>query len=164
MHPSVMAYVAEMVDKFDLAERAVLEVGSYDENGSVRSLFRGRYTGVDVREGPGVDRVADGNNLPQLAESADVVVSTETLEHDLRPWKTVAEIRRVLTHGGTAVLTARGFDEHGCYPLHGPPAHGDYWRFTLDGLTAMVADAGLEVIDARPDPTDPGVFVTARKP
>lgn len=164
MHPSAMDYVAKQVVDLSITDNRVLEVGSYDENGSVRPLFGGDYVGVDVREGPGVDTVVNGRDLPGLASSIDVVVSTETLEHDLHPWRTAAEIARVLRPGGYLILTARGFDEHGSYPLHGPPVHGDYWRFTVDGLTALVGDVGLDVLDARPDPTDTGVFLTARKP
>ncbi|MDB0050250.1 hypothetical protein N9F31_02215, partial [Pseudomonadales bacterium] len=43
---------------------AVLEIGSYDVNGSIRSLFNAQnYVGVDLVEGPGVDVVAGGQSL-----------------------------------------------------------------------------------------------------
>jgi len=53
----------------------VLEVGSYDVNGSVRPLFKNRqrfpsYTGIDMREGPGVDMVGVASDLPFDPESS----------------------------------------------------------------------------------------------
>lgn len=158
-----MTYVTDVADVIDLESVvAVLEVGSYDVNGSVRPLFAGpSYVGVDMRAGPGVDRVVNANSLPFPDATFDVVISTEMLEHDTRPWRSVAEMARVLRDGGTLILTARGYDERGCYEIHDSP--GDYWRFTVKGFAEMVADAGLTVLDARKDPTDPGVFLTARK-
>lgn len=164
MHPSVMAYVADWIEDVKVADLDVLEVGSYNENGSVRILFPGaNYMGVDVRPGPGVDRIADGF-LPFPEATFDLVVSTETLEHDRRPWETIVEMRRVVRPRGMVILTARGFDGRGCYPLHGADKHGDYWRFTTASFELMAYDAGLDVLDCRPDPDEIGVFLTARKP
>jgi hypothetical protein len=52
----------------------VLEIGSYDVNGSLRSLFAkaGEYTGVDLKEGPGVDLVAFGHQIDALDGSYDI--------------------------------------------------------------------------------------------
>lgn len=164
MHPSVMGYVIDTLDTLDMGSvHAVLEVGSYDENGSVRRLFGDcSYMGVDERPGPGVDRVASGNLLPFPDCTFDVVVSTEALEHDRFPWRTVAEMTRVAHPGGTVIVTCRGFDERGCYGWH--PSPEDYWRFSVKGLAEMADADGLEVLDVRSDPTDPGVFLCARKP
>lgn len=157
-----MGYVREMAAKFDLFRADVLEIGSRNYNGSARSLFGGSYIGVDEEMGAGVDECRSGNSLGYLSDTFDVVVSTEALEHDRYPWLTAGEVWRVLKPGGMAILTARGYDSRGCYPVH--PSPGDFWRFSVDGMVAMVEDAGLAVVDARPDPTEIGVFVTARKP
>lgn len=161
MHASAMAYVADAASGLAHDVKDVLEVGSYDVNGSVRPIFsRYAYTGVDRREGPGVDQVAEASHLPFLAAQFDVVVSTEMLEHDTRPWRSVAEMARVLRKRGTLILTARGYDDRGCYEIHD---HRDLWRFSVDGMRELVEDAGLTVTDARSDPECPGVFLTAVK-
>jgi SAM-dependent methyltransferase len=61
----------------------VLEVGSYDVNGSVRQHFSGfeKYVGVDRRAGPGVDVVSRAAEM-KFRWGFDVVVSSSMLEHD----------------------------------------------------------------------------------
>lgn len=169
MHASVMTYVAWVVDNWRVAKSTsyVLEVGSYDENGSVREIFeKGHcfiYTGVDMRPGPGVDVVATADQLPWLGADFDVVVSTEMLEHDIRPWASVREMARVLKPGGHIILTARGFHQKGCFAYHAYPH--DHWRYSVEGLRALMEDCGgLEVLDCRWDPEAPGVFALGRKP
>jgi hypothetical protein len=67
---------------------AVLEIGSLDINGGVRSLFDAtHYHGLDLADGPGVDEVADAADW-RPARTYDVVVSTEVLEHAPR-WRDV---------------------------------------------------------------------------
>ena len=161
MHTSVMSYVERWVDELGIAEHSTLEVGSYDVNGSTRQFFSGAYVGVDMREGPGVDKVAVASDLPFADCAFDVVVSTEMLEHDTRPWRSVAEMARVLSVGGYLILTARGYDQRGCFPIHDYP--DDNWRFSVNAARELLLDAGLEVIDCEPDPQDPGFVSVARK-
>ena len=92
MHDSVMRWVRKKVREHDLRDLNVLEVGSYDENGSVRSMFTGGYLGVDMRDGPGVDRVADASALPFGIESFDLVIKKEISENDKNFWHSMREI------------------------------------------------------------------------
>jgi SAM-dependent methyltransferase len=161
VHDSVMRFVREQVRQLDLSNRAVVEIGSYDVNGSVRSLFTGPYIGLDMEDGPGVDIVGHSTNLPFENDSAPVVVSTEVLEHDPRPWLSIAEMGRILAVGGHLILTARGYDERGCFQVHRHPE--DYWRFSIPSFRVMIEDAGLTVLDLLPDPQAIGVFATAIK-
>ncbi len=89
-------------------------------------------------------------------------MSTEVLEHCPRPWLFVAELARVLRLGGTLLLTARGYDERGCYPVHEHPR--DYWRFSAGSMSLLAEDAGLYRIDVIADPDYPGFFLIAQKP
>jgi SAM-dependent methyltransferase len=95
----------------------VLEIGSYDVNGSVRRLFAsaGEYVGVDLVEGPGVDRVADGSQLDDPDGSWDVTVSGECFEHDPHWRDTLATMVRLTRPGGLVAVTcaSRGRVEHG---------------------------------------------------
>jgi SAM-dependent methyltransferase len=150
-----MAYVAAMIPN---PTGSVLEVGSYDENGTVRPLFGGcEFVGVDMREGPGVDRVASSHDLPFDDGQFDVVVSTEMLEHDPYPWVSMAEMGRVLVPGGLLVVTARGNG----FKLHAYP--DDYWRFMPSSFPVLLSLAGCDVVDVREDPQAPGMFGCGRK-
>ena len=156
-----MTWCAHTVASYNIANGSVLEVGSWNVNGTVRGLFDGGYLGVDINEGDGVDElVTVGGPLP--GGPYDVVVCTEVLEHDERPWRTVAEMARVLRAGGHLLVTARGYDERGCYELHNLPI--DYWRFSPDALRFMAEDAGLYLITVEHDPQFPGAFLHAVKP
>ena len=80
MHPPVMEFVAEQVEKYG-PFGSVVEFGSLDINGSVRALFPPdqAYLGIDLQEGPGVDLIADAReaDLPLC----DLVICCEVLEH-----------------------------------------------------------------------------------
>ena len=162
MHESVLSWAAKEVAIREISELRTLEVGSCDVNGTVRQFFKGDYVGVDRDEGPGVDQqVVPGEPLPFDDDSFDVVISTEMLEHDMRPWKTVCEMARVLKPGGTMLLTARGYDERGAFHVHNPP---DYWRYSGDALGVLALDAGLVNISVYRDPQVPGFFLAGVKP
>jgi SAM-dependent methyltransferase len=145
-----------------VAGRSILEVGALDVNGSLRSIAErfgpSRYVGVDLYEGPGVDRICDAHDLLHEfgAESFDGLISTELLEH-VRDWQTVVRnFKRVLKPGGWLLLTTRsaGFPYHG-YPL-------DFWRYERSDLAALFSDFEIETIES--DPVAPGVFLAARRP
>lgn len=157
MHASVYDWIARQVADLDLADASVLDVGSRDVNGSVRPLFGGPYTGVDMLEGRGVDLVANAHDLPYPANAFDVALCTEMLEHDDRPWLTVIELARVAS--AHVLVTVRGYDQHGYFPVHDYPE--DLWRYSAQGLLALLRWARLDVQDLVPDPEAPGVFAHA---
>lgn len=152
-----MAWVAGRVAAHGLAPRTTLEVGSLDVNGSVRSMFTGPYTGIDMRPGPGVDVVGTADALPFPDQSFDVVVSTEMLEHDPSPWRSLAEMKRVLRADGHLLITTRGngFGEH--------LEPNDYWRFMPGSRAILLSLAGCESLATELDPQVPGVFVHGRR-
>lgn len=162
MHESVHRWLESVVAEHDLAHVPTLEVGSFDVNGSPRKHFSGDYLGIDLREGPGVDRVADAEHLPFDDGSWPQVVCCEMLEHALRPWRVVAEMARVLAPGGRLLASARGFDEWGAWRYHGHP--DDHYRFGREAFRALFTGAGLVVVDFGADHIGPGWFVVARKP
>jgi len=94
----------------------VVEIGSWNVNGSVRTLFtQCNYTGVDVSVGPGVDVVCSGAAFAGDSDSYDVAISCECFEHN-RDWKgTFANMVRMLRPGGLCIVTTAlpGRHEHG---------------------------------------------------
>ena len=86
MHRQVEVFLTDPGHAAYFDGATVLEVGSYDVNGSPRRLVGGaarHWLGIDRLPGPGVDLVGDAADVMQAYDlSADVVVSTEALEHD----------------------------------------------------------------------------------
>jgi hypothetical protein len=163
MHPSVLRFVQGQVQLHELAERSVLEVGSLNVNGSPRGFFSGPYKGVDMRAGPGVDEVVNAHDLSDqdgIPEGGwDVIVCTEMLEHDDVPWVSLREMHAVCQEDGYLLLTCRGYDRRGCFPVHAYPM--DFWRFSCDGISALLSWAGWHPIFIQADPEAPGVFAVA---
>lgn len=109
-----------------------------------RGLFTdATYVGVDF---PGNEaatvHLRDDGTVPLPDGSADLVLSTQVLEHVEDPALYLDECARLLRPGGQLVLTT-----HGIMYLHRDPT--DYWRWTCDGLARIVEQAGLEVVDQR---------------
>lgn len=81
-HPDQLQFVG-FVSRFmprHFARSRVLEIGSLDINGSVRMFFPepARYVGIDVAEGPGVDRVGLGHEFHEDEGRWDAVLSCES--------------------------------------------------------------------------------------
>ncbi len=94
----------------------VLEVGSLDINGSVRPFFVNcEYVGVDVSEGPGVDRVEQGQSVDDPDGSYDTVISCECFEHNPYWKETFSNMVRLCSSGGLVIFSCAttGRPEHG---------------------------------------------------
>lgn len=162
MHNSVMSFGRSVITAADIQGKRVIEVGSMNVNGSLRSHVEAldpvSYIGIDFIAGLGVDVVCDvciaakrfGKN------SFDVVISTEMLEH-AEDWRgAIAAMKRLLVPDGVIVLTARGPG----FPLHGYPH--DWHRFTPNDIRRIFADFQIDRLEA--DGECPGFLLRARKP
>jgi len=116
----------------------VLDLGSGDA--PYADLFRHRsYVTADLFAG--ADVRCDAMHLPFRGAAFDLVICTEVLEHVPGPDAVLQEIRRVMTGGGTLILTT---------PLTwGVHAPQDYHRWTRSGLVRLLAGHGFEVDDCR---------------
>ena len=101
----------------DLLEGKVLEVGSYDVNGTVREIFAKatEYVGVDISEGPSVDLVCFGHDISLPDNSFNVSLSFNCFEHDIYWAQTFKNMVRLTAPGGAVIFTcpSKGFPEHG---------------------------------------------------
>jgi SAM-dependent methyltransferase len=87
--------------------RRILEIGSYDVNGSVRELFRDwtSYIGADLIAGPGVDIVKSGHEIDLESNSLDLALSCECFEHNPYWLETFQNMIRMTKPGGLVVFT-----------------------------------------------------------
>src|SRR6185312_10598753 len=97
MHPTAFIFACAALPRTAVSGRQVLEVGSYNVNGSVRPAVLAHgpasYVGVDSSPQPGfVDVVLPAEQLVrQFGENAfDVLISTEMLEH-AEDWRAVID-------------------------------------------------------------------------
>jgi len=132
MHYTALDNCQEFIEKYDIKDYKVLDVGSYDVNGTVKPLFIAQnceYTGLDIEKGKNVDVVMKlGEKLPFKDNSFDVIVSTSCLEHDPAFWETVREMMRVSR--GYIYLNAPSAQNYHAYPI-------DCWRFLADSMKAL---------------------------
>ena len=104
MHIEAYAYAVRMLAGRRFGD--VVEVGSRDINGSVRSLIDCKtYTGIDLAAGPNVDVIGDAFDM---RHPCDLVVCMEVLEHEPRAEALVARMASWLRPGGAMLLTAAG--------------------------------------------------------
>lgn len=147
MHKSAMLRMQWFVNNYVLKDKhvRVLDIGSYDVNGSYRSLFNGmdvEYVGLDVENGPNVDYIPkDPYKWDELEdESFDYVISANAFEHIEYPWLTICEIYKKLRSGGFAcILAPNSIHEHR-YPT-------DCYRYFSDGFYALAKWGKFDVVD-----------------
>lgn len=133
MHHSAYINAEKFAKKYipNLSNKKVLDVGSYDVNGTLKPIFEeANYVGLDMESGPNVDVVSDAHNIPFEKEHFDVVISSSCFEHDDMFWVTFLEMCRVVKPGGYLYVQA---PSNG--PYHGWP--GDNWRFYIDSWKAL---------------------------
>jgi len=81
--------------------KKVLDIGSYDLNGTNEYLFEEcEFTGLDIEEGPGVDIVCEAQKYDAPDESYDVIISSECFEHNPYYKETIQNAIRMLKCGG----------------------------------------------------------------
>lgn len=113
----------------------VLEVGSLDINGSVRSFFSDcDYTGLDIGPGKGVDIVCEGQKYDAPENTFDHVISCEVMEHNPHWVETFQNMTRVCKPGGLMIMTCAtiGRPEHGTRrsrPTNSPLTINQGWDY-----------------------------------
>lgn len=136
-HPQQFCFVQTFANHISAASHHlnILEIGSYDVNGSVRKLFPGStYCGVDLMPGAGVDIVADGHRVNHADQTYDVTISCECFEHNPAWLETFHNMYRMTKAGGFIVVTCAttGRVEHGTRrttPKASPGTQHQGWNY-----------------------------------
>lgn len=138
----------------------VLDLGGRDVNGNPYDIWpkATRYAVLDIRDGPGVDFVADAGTW-EPDQEYDVVVSAETFEHTAN-WAAICRTAyKALKPGGTFIVTTAG-------PGRPPHSAVDGMQRLLPGehyanvpgfeLKRVLTETGFRdiVVDTQSDPAD----------
>jgi SAM-dependent methyltransferase len=117
-HPKQLCYFKTLAKHLtdDYTNTKILEIGSYNVNGTIRDFFIGSdYIGTDLTEGPCVDFVSDGHLIDHDDDTYDLTVSCESFEHNPYWLETFRNMYRMTKDGGIVAFTCatRGRLEHG---------------------------------------------------
>lgn len=135
-HPQQINYIKKIAAKFPnfFIDKKILEVGSLDINGSVRTFFTNcNYLGIDLGTGKGVDLVCSGHELDHPDQTYDCSITTECFEHNPFWVETFRNMIRMTKSGGLIVMTCatEGRPEHGTArttPQDAPLVKWDYYK------------------------------------
>lgn len=146
-----------VIKKYNLENSNVIDVGSYDENGTYRPLFHpAKYRGVDIRPGPNVDFLI-GSDAWNGLKDIDVVVSGQTLEHveKAKVKEYFESIYKILKPDGLFVISV---------PSSGP-AHSEAFGYGWHGnynekkLAELLPKYGFEVLESETSKVKPWCLV-----
>ena len=161
-HISCIVFGAKSLNRTEVEGKKVIELGSYDMNGSLRPILESwapvEYVGIDIMEGSGVDMVCGAEEVLEKfgKESFDVVISTELLEH-VKDWrKVISNIKNICKPDGTIIITTRSYGYH----YHATPH--DFWRYEIEDMKEIFSD--YEILALEKDDMMPGLFAKLRKP
>ena len=158
MHNSSYQHMQVLYNRYLMEHppKTVLDIGSYDVNGTYKPIFENgftQYAGLDLIAGPNVDIVNKSSiSLHLPSNSFDLVISGQAFEHAEYFWMTWLEMVRITKTNGLIFLIApsRG-------PEHRHPQ--DCWRFYPDGFRTLAKFGRCDLLEINtdwiPDP-DPG--------
>lgn len=102
-----------------------------------------KYVGVDIADNQQADiHISSDGQVPLRDSCADIVLSTQVLEHVASPSNYLSECYRLLKPGGLIILSTHGY---WCYH----PVPTDFWRWTGPGLNKVVQEAGFQIIECQ---------------
>ena len=142
----------------------VVDIGSQDVNGSLRSVCQSthKYIGVDFVQGKGVDVVLqEPYKYPFADNSVDVVVSSSCFEHSEFFWISFLECIRILKPSGLFYMNAPSNGPFHRYPV-------DCWRFYPDSGIALAkwgianGNANLTLLESFVSQQDKGAAIDSK--
>ena len=134
MHDTALFYGKKFFENYVLKKSKILDIGSKDENGSLKKYNNNNheYIGIDMVPGKNVDIVQkDPYVIPFDNDTFDIVTSTSVFEHSSMFWVLSNEIFRVLKPNGLFYLNAPSNGPYHTYPL-------DCYRFYPDAGNGIV--------------------------
>ena len=131
-----------LIEKY-LAGRSTKRVIDYGcGNMPYRPLFSdAEYLGADFPGNELAEIMLEASGRISVDDAAaDVVISSQVLEHVADVPAYLAECRRVLRSDGLLLLST-----HGVWKYHPDPC--DFWRWTCDGLRKTIEEGEFEVLE-----------------
>lgn len=134
LRQEVTKFIEYWVSKIE--PQKILEVGiAGDEKpGGNYKYFKGKdYKTLDIDPRYQPDYIADICDTKLPAESFDLIILSQTIEHIFDKEKAVTECYRLLKEGGHLIV-----DCPWEYPYHAADDFDDYWRISATAFTKML--------------------------
>jgi SAM-dependent methyltransferase len=159
MHQSAMDNAKKFFDVFAKHKQSglVIDIGSQDVNGTLKTAMPSRfsYVGVDFQKARNVDVILDNPyQYPFGDQTVDIVVSSSCLEHSEFFWLSFIEMVRVTKPDGLIYINAPSKGQYHDFPV-------DCWRFMADAPKALAKYANefygfnTALLQAYTDPEGP---------
>lgn len=137
MHPNDLINCQKFIDKYIKTNNKinkVLDVGSLNINGTIKSLFelsKYEYIGIDIFPGKNVDIVLENPyTYPFVDNNFDITISNSCFQHNELFWVSFKEMVRVTKSEGYIYINSP-------FKWELKNEFVDCWRFLLDGFKAM---------------------------
>ena len=117
----------------------VLDVGGADINGTNRPIFK--HCIFESLDYDNADIIVKGYDWPIADETYDVVISSQTMEHDKFFWLTLTNIARVCKKGGLMCIISPSAGSVHRFPV-------DCYRFYPDAPAAFAEWMGVELVES----------------
>jgi SAM-dependent methyltransferase len=137
----VCKFIEKLSIEYDFDGNTVLDIGAESTSNS-KYFSKAKYVSQDIvqNQNNNIDYVFDICTDTGIinAESVDVILCTQVMEHLTDPESALIEMYRVLKPGGKVFLTTHmAFEEH--------MVPNDYWRFTEFGIRLLAKQAKFTV-------------------
>lgn len=166
MHQQAWQFVRSRVSQHPARQR-VVEIGSRNINGSVRSAFDAgvTYWGCDLASGPDVDAVCAGQDADPPF-TPDTVVCCEVLEHTPDGCEIITRAFELLGTGGVLLITAAGVGRTPHSAIDGGPVRdGEYYdNIDESRLRYWLEVAGFERVLIRSNASLSDIYAEGIKP
>lgn len=132
-------------DRYLTSEMIVYDIGCGPNPFSKKLKERvHKHIGVDIEDGfyekGYIDLVGSAYDVPVADKEADVVISSQVLEHLETPEKAIEETSRILKSGGLLICSFPFL-----YPIHAAPH--DYTRYTEHKMQKSLEANGLTIVE-----------------
>ncbi len=158
MRPNIRSFLEVAVKQYQV-ESPVVDLGSYVVKGQekladLRPLFPdNEFVGVDMRQGPGVDRVDNAEYLRFKDNEVGCLICIDTLQCVRNLFKAREEMNRVLNKDGLLFIASAMNAPYNIRYFY------NYWRFTPKGFDYLMDSFNYRTMFMQGDVDNPHTII-----
>ncbi|MGV3485680.1 MAG: methyltransferase domain-containing protein [Planctomycetaceae bacterium] len=106
--------------------------------GAGKTRIHPQIQNMDIFAGESIDLIGRAEAIPAEDNYFTVIITQEVLEHVEHPFVAASEMHRVLKPGGLLYCQLP-------FIIGYHPGPTDFWRFTREGISSMLREAGFQI-------------------